>query len=239
MKTITIANNKGGVGKSTLSVLFAHYLKNKKARVLVSDWDDQSNLSSTLQGGRSGFFDISLEGFLNSPESVIDLPYPHILLSSSTALVGLSEDQLNLLPQAFGVVSERFDYHIIDLPPSASQRMFVGLTLTNDIFCPIGQGEYSIDSANRFLGFLETLDVSKNFRGFIFNKCRGQNKKELNALKNELGDMCLCTLGERKKIQEAISKEASGLINFTSSGSDRNVKKEVENALDSIFNAIS
>jgi chromosome partitioning protein len=123
-----LANQKGGVGKTTTAVNLGAYLSAAGRRVLLVDVDPQANATSCLGVDRQNLSCSTYEVLLNgtSPEQAILMTKQlHLdLLPSTTALAGAEVELVGLmarehrLARALEPVVERYDYVLIDCPPS-------------------------------------------------------------------------------------------------------------------------
>lgn len=148
---LTLANQKGGVGKTTTAVNLAAFLGKKKKKVLVIDLDPQGNATSGL-GVDKGELESTIYDVL-----INDIPVADIIWESSANNVSICPTNINLagaeiemvnfmsrenvLKEALKPVTDDFDYIIIDCPPSLSILTINALTASDGIIIPI-QGEY-------------------------------------------------------------------------------------------------
>ena len=141
-KVITICNQKGGVAKTTSCQNIGVSLALLKKRVLLVDFDAQSNLTMLfgLQQKRS-FYDV-LEGQVKLPD-ILNNPLPNLwLLPSSGALALLSKKYLQqqrfeyLLEEQLEPIRNKFDYILIDTPPSIEFLTINALTTSNLAIIP-------------------------------------------------------------------------------------------------------
>jgi chromosome partitioning protein len=165
-KIYTLVNQKGGVGKTTTTINLAAYLAKMGQRVLVVDLDPQANATSCLGVDKLGVENSTYEALLGDEDI-----FPYILLNerlklsllpSSPALAGAEVELVDELAResrlrrAISKVAKRFDYVLIDCPPSLGLLTVNGLMAAMDgVIVPV-QCEYL---ALEGLGQLtETLD---------------------------------------------------------------------------------
>lgn len=148
---LTLANQKGGVGKTTTAVNLAAFLGKKKKKVLVIDLDPQGNATSGLGIDKSELETTIYDVLVNED------PIADSIWESSAANVSICPTNINLagaeielvnvmsreqvLKSALAPVKDDYDYIIIDCPPSLSILTINALTASDGIIIPI-QGEY-------------------------------------------------------------------------------------------------
>jgi len=148
---LTLANQKGGVGKTTTAVNLAAFLGKKKKKVLVIDLDPQGNATSGL-GVDKGELETTIYDVLVNEEPMADA-----IWESSAENVSICPTNINLagaeielvnvmsreqvLKEALKPISDDYDYILIDCPPSLSILTINALTASDGVIIPI-QGEY-------------------------------------------------------------------------------------------------
>lgn len=150
-KVIVLANQKGGVGKTTTALNLASALANKGKKVLLVDSDPQGNATSGIGIPRAGNLDNLYKCYLESevseacikPTSCKNLS----ILPSSIDLVGVevelvsTEGREKKLRHLLRPLADLFDYIFIDCPPSLGLLTINGLTAADSVLIPI-QCEY-------------------------------------------------------------------------------------------------
>lgn len=151
-RTYTLVNQKGGVGKTTTAINLGAYLAYYGQRVLLIDMDPQANATSCLGIDKKSVKGGSYEALIGvSPVANHILHNPRLklsLLPSSLALAGAEVELVNelaresRLKKALNPIVDRYDYVIIDCPPSLGLLTLNGLVAAHDgVIIPV-QCEY-------------------------------------------------------------------------------------------------
>lgn len=168
MKVIAIANQKGGVGKTTTAINLAACLAELGKRVLLVDTDPQANATSGLGGvispGRS--LRSVLLGEKRIGEQIISTVFPHLdlipseleLATIETAFAG-SESPLFHLREALRPLREEQNYEIVllDTPPSLGLLMANTLAAADLVLIPLQCEYYALEGLSKILDLLNKL----------------------------------------------------------------------------------
>lgn len=171
-KTITIANQKGGVGKTTTTVNLASALAATKRRVLLIDMDPQGNatmgsgvdknsLKLTVCNVLLGEANVS-DAIISVPEVGFDvLPANADLTAAEVQLMNRigREKQLDL---SLNSVRGNYDYILIDCPPSLNMLTVNSLVAANGVVIPMQCEYYALEGLSSLLDTIEQIRISVN-----------------------------------------------------------------------------
>lgn len=160
MRKIAILNQKGGVGKTTTVVNVSAALAMKGHRVLVIDLDPQAHLTIHLGADQDSETD-SVYEVLTSRTSIADAIQPVrdnlSLLGTSIDLVGAEAELINevgretILAKALETIADRFDFLLIDCPPSLGLLTLNALAAVDEVIIPIQPHFLALQGFSRLL----------------------------------------------------------------------------------------
>jgi chromosome partitioning protein len=172
MRIVAVANQKGGVGKTTTSVNLAASLAARGQRVLLVDVDPQANATTGSGVDRHGLaasiYDVLLEG---APIRTVIQTLPAVrydLLPAHKDLVG-AEMRIQDLPgresclkQALAGVTADYDYCFIDCPPSLNLLTLTALVAAHAVLIPVQCEFYALEGIARLRETIEHLKRGAN-----------------------------------------------------------------------------
>ncbi len=168
-KVISIANQKGGVGKTTTAINLSSLLAAAEKRTLLIDIDPQSNSSSGLSvvNQTPSVYEV-LVGTNSIREVIINSFMPHLdILPSNINLVGAEIEMVEmdnreiLLRNAISEISNDYDYILIDCPPSLGLLTLNALTASDSVLIPVQCEYFALEGLGQLLNTINI--VKKHF----------------------------------------------------------------------------
>lgn len=234
---LTVANQKGGVGKTTFLVNYAYYLNEKQSKsVCVIDLDTQANCTLVL-----------------SKENKIDTAYN--LFKENINMKEFSKDKINLYYSEINLLDEEeynkeiylnnlkhlnkiYDCVLIDTAPVVSNRLIYSLQVSDYVITPIELEVFSLQGLELMLNTIFNIKQEYNnnmvFLGVLPSRVNTTNPRQLKALedlKEEYGeDLFLPYIKNRNDIANALANQQSI---FKSKSKH---KKELLDVFDYIYN---
>ncbi|WP_349294744.1 ParA family protein (plasmid) [Thioclava sp. 'Guangxiensis'] len=184
MKTIVIANNKGGVGKTTVASQIAFYLGRAGYSVIAIDLDGQRNLTSAMDGARVvGNALQMLEGG-EAPSLSVD-PGEVVLIEGDRDVPVSSDDAVLQSTVAALDGLEGADFCIVDTPPTFSALVYGALLTADFMLSPIELKRFSLDGVEGVLkAFVQVQEINEGiqFLGLLPSRFDAVKKNERETL---------------------------------------------------------
>ncbi|MRI81711.1 ParA family protein [Fundicoccus ignavus] len=171
-KMISVGNQKGGVGKTTTTVNLGAALAQLGKKVLIIDSDSQGNATSGL-GVERGQVKKSLYEILVDQEPLENciLPTANENLDIVPSTISLAAAELELvnvknreerLKEAIAPVKDKYDYILVDCPPSLGQLSINAFTASDTILIPVQAEYYALEGLSQLLNTIRLVQRSYN-----------------------------------------------------------------------------
>lgn len=173
-KIISIANQKGGVGKTTTSINLSASIAAAEHRTLLIDIDPQANSTSGLgiDKNSTSIYEI-LVGLETVENSIINSDMPHLdVVPANINLVGAevelidAENREALLREALKPLHDKYDFIFIDCPPSLGVLTLNSFTASNSVLIPVQCEYFALEGLGQLLNTINI--VKKHFNPDLF-----------------------------------------------------------------------
>jgi len=226
MKTIAVVNQKGGCGKTTISINLASSLAEAGQRVLLVDMDSQSHCAVGLavpeEQIEQSIYDVLISRSRNEPIKLTEIlwqisdrlelaPASIDLSAFEQQMVGISEREC-CLKEALDDIKDNYDYTIIDCPPAVGLLTFNALRAANEVIVPVETGYFALHGLSKQLETLTILSrrcsqqVNVKVVASMYDIRTKMAREILADLRSRFGDKMLNTIVSfNTKIKEASS----------------------------------
>ena len=171
MKTYAVANQKGGVGKTSIAVNLSATLAHYGQRVLLVDLDPQGN-ATTGSGVDKNAFDKTLYGVLlgeyPASEARVKTEAGYDVLIANRELAGAEIEMVSLdrrefrLKEALATIAADYDFAIIDCPPALNMLTVNALTAADAVVIPMQCEYYALEGLSDLVGTLRKVKANLN-----------------------------------------------------------------------------
>ena len=220
---LAIANQKGGVGKTTTSINIAACLAAMHRRVLLVDLDPQGN--ATTGSGidnaavASSTYDVLINGLVVADAKIAVDASGYDLLPANVDLSGAEVELMDIpsrehrLRNALDSSNNSYDYIIIDCPPSLSLLTLTGLVAANGVIIPMQCEYYALEGLTALIGTISRITNRLNseleIKGIVRTMFDPRNRlanEVSDDLVNHFGDLVFSTIIPRNvRLAEAPS----------------------------------
>lgn len=197
-RAIAIANQKGGVGKSTTAINLSACLAEAGKRVLTIDIDPQGNTTSGLGIDKNNVDNTVYELLLGECEisdCIIDLEIDNLSLIPSNInlsgaeieLIGV-ENKEYILKSNIEQMKEQYDFIIIDCPPSLNMLTINAMTTADTVLVPIQCEYYALEGLTQLMHTIdlvqERLNPDLEIEGVVFTMYDARTNLSLQVVEN-------------------------------------------------------
>lgn len=223
MKTYVIANQKGGIGKTTTATALATILQEKGIRTLLIDADMQCNSTDTFRAkyeGKTTLYDVlfdadGIEDAIQHTE-VGDIVAADPLLREAEIKLGTDVSLIAILRKKLRKLNG-YDYVIIDTAPSLGNLMFSCLLAADSVIVPTTTDRYALQGLSQLNETLEkvydSFDKQIPIEGFLLVKYNGRMNlsKDISEILDNVAKEFGTRLFETRIRESAKAREAQAL----------------------------
>lgn len=197
-RIIAIANQKGGVGKSTTAINLSACLAEAGKKVLTIDMDPQGNTTSGLGVDKDDLENTVYElilGECSAEDCIIELSIEHLSLLPSNVnlagaeieLIGMDEKEY-ILSNAIEKIKDNYDFIIIDCPPSLNLLTINAMTTAKSVLVPIQCEYYALEGLAQLMHTIDLVHDRLNenlvIEGVVFTMYDARTNLSLQVVEN-------------------------------------------------------
>lgn len=197
-RVIAVANQKGGVGKTTTAINLSACLAEKGQKVLAIDMDPQGNMTSGLGIDKDevekNIYDlmigqVGVEEVLQKEaiENLDIIPTSIDLSAAEIELIGVDDKEF-IIRNAIAPIKDNYDYIIIDCPPSLSMLTINAMTTADSVLVPIQCEYYALEGLSQLIHTVELVKERLNpileIEGVVFTMYDARTNLSLQVVEN-------------------------------------------------------
>lgn len=197
-RIIAVANQKGGVGKTTTTINLSACLAEQGQKVLVIDVDPQGNTTSGLGIDKNNTENTVYELMLGEA-SIDDCIYKSVMddldvISSNVNLAGAEIDLIDIddreyiLKKIVNSLKEKYDFILLDCPPSLSMLTVNAMTAANTVLVPIQCEYYALEGLSQLIRTInlvkQKLNPELEIEGVVFTMYDARTNLSLQVVEN-------------------------------------------------------
>lgn len=197
-RVIAVANQKGGVGKTTTAINLSACLAEKGQKVLAIDMDPQGNMTSglgidkdevekniyDLMIGQAGVDEVLQKEAI---ENLDVIPTSIDLSAAEIELIGVDDKEF-IIRNAVQPIKDDYDYIIIDCPPSLSMLTINAMTTADSVLVPIQCEYYALEGLTQLIHTIELvqnrLNPDLDIEGVVFTMYDARTNLSLQVVEN-------------------------------------------------------
>ena len=197
-RIIAVANQKGGVGKTTTSINLSASLAELGKKVLTIDMDPQGNTTSGLGIDKNQVentvYELLLEEvsidecIYTSVMEVLDVIASNINLSGAEVELISIENKEFLLKERISLLRDKYEYIVIDCPPSLNLLTINAMTTSDTVLVPIQCEYYALEGLSQLIHTIdlikERLNPKLEIEGVVFTMFDGRTNLSLQVVEN-------------------------------------------------------
>ena len=197
-RIIAVANQKGGVGKTTTSINLSACLAEKGYKTLAVDMDPQGHLTTGLGINKDELeytiYDVMCENcnigeamLVNVIPNLNILPSNRYLAGAEVEFIGESDMQY-IMKNQLRKIQEKFDFIIIDCPPALGMLTINSMTAANTVLVPIQCEFFALDGLTQLIYTIELIQQKLNkdlaIEGVVFTMYDSRTNLSLQVVEN-------------------------------------------------------